>query len=932
MARKSGSQSGDLFIGESGQLRITDKSAEQRALENRKVECLGMTFDSEEARRAYFIDRLRERLAHPEFRLTPGFPDAGDEEILRLSDPPWYTACPNPFLAAIVSHSRSGDQSAPYDVPPYAADLSESRDDEIYTAHTYHTKVPPKAIARLILHYTKPGDIVLDGFCGSGMTGVAALMCGDPKLAAELGGQAGVRVPVLCDLSPAATFIASNYVRPPDPKEFLQQAETLIRTVSEEVDTDWLTSMARDASVDYVVWVEVFECPHCQRDIVSQDVLEATDNIGGAKMFSCPHCNGLVSKAPAKDSGASRLVRHKQAYFDRALNTPAERINRTPVAIRLRSGKKTEHRILDHQDRKAMQADDMILPDWYPVRPLVHGERYLLKDTLAAYGLTHTHQFYLPRQLRRMSRLWSRARATQSHRLRNALLFLVTSNSMGLTLLNRYAPTHYSQVNKQFSGTLYMPSTVAETSVRYAYANKIKRLVRAFSRLRSLPQVGGGITTQSITRIDLPDESVDYVFVDPPFGRNLQYSELNQLWEAWLEVTTQRNHEAVLDSTRGQGLPEYTALMRASFREMARVLKAGRWVTVEFHNSSNAVWMAIQEALLSAGLVVADVRVLNKERETYKQNRQGVVKRDLMISAYKVPSELEEKVIVSKGTTEVMWEFVRTHLRHLPVVPISPDAALTAEREDFLLYDRMVAFHVQRALSVPYSFAEFSAGLREKFVERDNRYFLEDQVVQYDRFFAQYGSSRQESLFVNDEASAIQWLRRELKRRPQTLQDLHPAFTREVQAWMVHEPPAELADLLAENFLQYDGIGPVPAQIHAYLSSNFKELRNLGKDDAALAERARTRWFVPDPRKQGDMEKIREKALLEEFVSYARTNEKKLKRFRTEAVRVGFKAAYERQDYRAIVSMARRLPDNVLQEDEKLLMYYDVASMRLGEE
>jgi len=54
--------------------------------------------------------------------------------------------------------------------------------------------------------------------------------------------------------------------------------------------------------------------------------------------------------------------------------------------------------------------------------------------------------------------------------------------------------------------------------------------------------------------------------------------------------------------------------------------------------------------------------------------------------------------------------------------------------------------------------------------------------------------------------------------------------------------------------------------------------------------------------------------------------------FRTEAIRAGFKTAYEAQDYKAIVSVAAKLPENVLQEDEKLLMYYDVASMRLGEE
>ena len=42
-------------------------------------------------------------------------------------------------------------------------------------------------------------------------------------------------------------------------------------------------------------------------------------------------------------------------------------------------------------------------------------------------------------------------------------------------------------------------------------------------------------------------------------------------------------------------------------------------MTVEFHNSQNRVWNAIQEAILRAGFVVADVRTLDKKQGTFKQ-------------------------------------------------------------------------------------------------------------------------------------------------------------------------------------------------------------------------------------------------------------------------------------------------------------------------
>ena len=187
-------------------------------------------------------------------------------------------------------------------------------------------------------------------------------------------------------------------------------------------------------------------------------------------------------------------------------------------------------------------------------------------------------------------------------------------------------------------------------------------------------------------------------------------------------------------------------------------------------------------------------------------------------------------------------------------------------------------------------------------------------------------------LFVTDESSAIQWLRRELGKKPQTFQELHPQFMRELQSWAKHELNVELLSLLEENFICFDGKGLVPPQIHAYLSSNIKDLRNKEKTDAALRERAAGRWYVPDPSKQTDLEKLRERALLREFAAYRDAKQRKLKQFRTEAVRAGFKAAYDSGDYKTIVAVSAKLPEIVLQEDEKLLMYYDVASMRLGEE
>lgn len=273
MKRRS-KTNGDLFIEDSGQLRLVDKSAEQQAIEKGKVECLGMIFDSEDERRAYFTARLREKLTDPEFRRTPGFPKGTDDDIIRMSDPPWYTACPNPFLADFVRvYGKQFDLNERYERDPFAVDVSVGKTDALYRAHAYHTKVPHLAMVPSLLNYTEPSDIVLDGFAGSGMTGVAAQWCGSApasyrkELEAQWA-QAGCEKPkwgyrraVLNDLSPAATFIAANYNLPFPVAAFTKNAHALLADLASDIGWMYETLHSDGKTIcriNYTVWSESF--------------------------------------------------------------------------------------------------------------------------------------------------------------------------------------------------------------------------------------------------------------------------------------------------------------------------------------------------------------------------------------------------------------------------------------------------------------------------------------------------------------------------------------------------------------------------------------------------------------------------------------------------------------------------------------------------
>jgi len=341
----------------------------------------------------------------------------------------------------------------------------------------------------------------------------------------------------------------------------------------------------------------------------------------------------------------------------------------------------------------------------------------------------------------------------------------------------------------KLSGTLYIGALIREIDPIAFIERKVKKLLSL-----QLPREANAVieTASSTDCSQLKSNSIDYIFVDPPFGSNIIYSDLSILWEAWLNVFTKTDVEAVVHRRKKESastLDTYIGLMSSCFSEMFRVLKPGRWITVEFHNTKNSVWNAIQEALLKAGFVIADVRTLDKKQGSFKQiTAAGAVKQDLVISAYKPNGGLEERFKLTAGTEDGVWDFVRTHLKQLPVF-VSKDgqAEVIAERQNYLLFDRMVAFHVQRGVTVPMSAAEFYAGLEQRFPPRDGMYFLPDQVAEYDKKRMTVKDVLQLQLFVSDEASAIQWLKQQLTKKPQTFQDVHPQFLKEIGGWLKHE-------------------------------------------------------------------------------------------------------------------------------------------------
>ena len=273
-------------------------------------------------------------------------------------------------------------------------------------------------------------------------------------------------------------------------------------------------------------------------------------------------------------------------------------------------------------------------------------------------GVSHICHMYTQRALFAYGYFWQQQ--LSSHR--NSFLFKFCLSSINNYISRKQG---FFGGGGGVSGTLFTPSLHLERNVFDVLRRKINKL----SLLTIRQPKSSCQSSQSVVNLrNTPSGSIDYIFTDPPFGESLQYAELNLFIEAWLGVRTSLEEDCVLNYVHKKDLSFYSSMMLSAFKEYFRVLKDGRWITIEFHNSQNAVWGAMQQAIESSGLVVADVRILDKQQRSFNAvNRAGAVDQDLVISAYKPKGWLEKRFCLSSGTEEGVWDFVRNHLEQLPV-------------------------------------------------------------------------------------------------------------------------------------------------------------------------------------------------------------------------------------------------------------------------
>lgn len=446
------------------------------------------------------------------------------------------------------------------------------RSTSLYGVHAYHTKIPPEGIARFIEEHTAPGDLVLDPFCGSGMTGVAAGLVG--------------RRAVLNDLSPAATHIARNYTEPCDPGEFEGAVATVLAEVGEQVAALYTTTNNdQPAQIEYLVWSEIRACRTCGTRLLLWDQREA-----GLRTLTCNSCGQVAAKVEFPVVGEKAVEAH--------LSQGRRRIVRA---------------VVDDDIRPDLRRDDL---PWFPNVPF-GAVRPMWRRGHEDLGIETVADFYSIRNLTALSLLWRAASEQPDERLRSALRFSLTA------IANRASRRYQWNAKRPtnvLSGTLYVSSLRYEWNVLSLWRRKTRAVAKLFEARVTTPGAVS-VVHGSATSLPLPDESIDYCFTDPPFGAHIVYSDASLLWEAWLDDLTDRAREAIVvrSGDQAKSLADYGSLLRESFSEIRRVLKPQGRATIVFQASDPDTWSAVYDAAVTAGLGFLEATTLSKGQPSFKQ-------------------------------------------------------------------------------------------------------------------------------------------------------------------------------------------------------------------------------------------------------------------------------------------------------------------------
>jgi 16S rRNA G966 N2-methylase RsmD len=560
----------------------------------------------------------------------------------------------------------------------------------------------------LIRHYSNPGSIVLDPFCGGGVTVVEGL-----RLRRKVIG---------VDLNPMATFITRMEVIDVDLNELKKAFSDIEKAVKDEIQELYLTicpKCKKETPAEWFEWSYIYECPNCKKEVQ----LSKAKKLSGGK-YQCYYCHEIFKVVDAK------------------------RIGEIPIRLKVNCEHcdfKGEKKPEDYDFKKVEWVEknfERIIREkelWYPRDKIIYGKE---TQRLFNLGLRYFYELFSKRNLLSLAILYKTIKKIKDKKIKELLLLTVSSGLYECSWLSHIKGNVVVKPGHHY----WLPNIPAEVNVWKYFSLRFKsatlrgkqysqkEIGNYFREAKEFNDLKNGATclllTQSSTKLPIPDESIDVIITDPPYGGNVNYTELSDFWAIWIRdilglkqnELIEYKEEAVVNKYQGKGIKEYREVMYQVFKECYRVLKPRRWMVMTFHNRDFQIWNAIHLAAHDAGFILSEEDgmiyqpPIRQYVTTLHQRSGGAMLGDFILSFRKaeVPpkKKLIEYVDIGRRIQELAAETIQYH----------GGATLSQ------IYMRLIPFLLNKGKLEEIREGDLPKYLSEKFVEKDGKWYFKEKL------------------------------------------------------------------------------------------------------------------------------------------------------------------------------------------------------------
>lgn len=216
----------------------------------------------------------------------------------------------------------------------------------------------------------------------------------------------------------------------------------------------------------------------------------------------------------------------------------------------------------------------------------------------------------------------------QNNEIKNLLMFCFTSM---LSNVSRMIPGDKKKATYKSGWVIskfWTPKIHTERNIFHCMNLRYKAILKGKKELQGInPTLATLSTSDSSNLSSLPDNSIDYIFTDPPYGESIAYLALSHFWNSWLPNTVNYDEEIIIDPYRKKGYEDYAQRTKDAYAEFYRVLKNGHYMSFTFHNRDLIVWKAILDACNDAGFILENIIL---QEQAVSSGTQGINKKNTL--------------------------------------------------------------------------------------------------------------------------------------------------------------------------------------------------------------------------------------------------------------------------------------------------------------